>query len=263
MEVHSIGYHHPHPAGFVIDRPDGIGWSWLFLIFKTKAVVRVDGKDQIVEPNTILLYSNDYPEYYGAIGDEYIDDWFHFTIEPRDRELLEALEIPINQPVCLGEVKELSSLIRSMTQELYTAKIFSADMMDLYLKLFWFKLARQLRTGTDSITTGDGEKCDTMVHLRNRIYDQISSIESVEQLAKEMNMSQSALQHTYKKLFGNSIMADVIRSRLERAKLLLVNTNLPLRQIAEQSGYRSEFHLMRQFKEHEGMTPSQYREKCL
>ncbi|MBP0987857.1 MAG: helix-turn-helix transcriptional regulator, partial [Oscillospiraceae bacterium] len=69
-------------------------------------------------------------------------------------------------------------------------------------------------------------------------------------------------QHSYKSLFGVSITADISESRVNRAKSLLSTSTMPLRQIAEQCGYHSEFHLMRQFKEQTGMTPSEYRNFC-
>ena len=50
MEIHSIGYHHYHDKDFVIDRPDGIGQSWLFLVFKTRTIVRQNGVDTVVLP---------------------------------------------------------------------------------------------------------------------------------------------------------------------------------------------------------------------
>lgn len=63
MEIHSIGYHHYHDKDFVIDRPDGIGQSWLFLVFKTRTIVRQNGVDTVVLPDSCIIYSGDEPEY--------------------------------------------------------------------------------------------------------------------------------------------------------------------------------------------------------
>lgn len=262
MEIHSIGYHHRHDSSFCIDRPDGIGQSWLFLLFHTPAVVRINNKDKIVKPNSFIIYSGDEPEYYCAYGDEYVDDWFHFTIEQRDFQLLKELDIPINQVVWLQDDSEISSLIRSMTHEFYASNIYCADFVELYLKLLLFSLSRHIHSSVRLISENSNNKCNEMIWLRNRINNNIQSIGSVSELAHELSMSQSAFQHAYKRIFGVNIMSDIINSRLEHAKTLLSTTNLPLRKIAEQSGYNSEFHLMRQFKEHVGMTPTVYRNKC-
>jgi AraC family transcriptional regulator of arabinose operon len=262
MEIHSIGYHHPHDRNFVIDRPDGIGDSWLFLIFKSHTLVRLNGEERIVSPNTFLMYSGDIPEYYAACDDHYVDDWFHFTVEKRDLLLFRELDIPIGKPVHLGDASELSGIIRTMTHEFYTANLYSADLVDLYLKMLFFKLSRQLHSCIQTLPESSTSRYDAMIWLRNRIYNQICTVGSVSEIAQEMSMSISAFQHTYKQIFGVNIMTDIVNARLKHARHLLATTNLPLRQVAEQSGYSSEFHLMRQFKEHEGMTPTQYRKKC-
>ena len=69
----------------------------------------------------------------------------------------------------------------------------------------------------------------------------------------------SGFQHLYKRLFGVSVMSDVIKGRLDRAKRLLSSTNLTVREIGERCGYSNEFNFMRQFKDYVGKTPTEYR----
>ncbi len=261
MEIHSVGYHHIHGKDFVIDRPEGCGWSWLFLLFKSPALVRIDGKEILVKENTFLLYSSLAPEYYRAHGEAFINDWFHFTVEPVDELLFRELAIPLNRPVALESTEEISMLIRSMTYEFYTGNLYSADLVDLYLKTLFFKLSRLLHSNVRSLPESSASRYDSMIHLREDIYRNIRNVGTVSEMARNMSMSQSAFQHTYKKIFGTNVMADVNRARIQQAQTLLATTNLPLRQIAEQSGYSSEFHLMRHFKSHTGLTPTEYRKK--
>ncbi len=261
MEIHSVGYHHIHGKDFVVDRPDGCGWSWLFLLFKSPAVVRLDGKDTVVRENTFLLYSGFAPEYYRAHGEEFINDWFHFTVEPMDEQLFQELDIPLNRPVPLENPEEISTLIRSMTHEFYTGNLYSADLVELYMKTMFFKLSRLLHSNVRSLPEGSSSRYDSMIYLREEIYRNIQKVGTVSEMARSMSMSQSAFQHTYKKIFGTNVMTDVSRARIQRAQMLLATTNLPLRQVAERSGYSSEFHLMRHFKTHTGLTPTEYRKK--
>lgn len=119
MEIHSIGYHHSHGADFLMEKPNGIGQAWLFLLFHTKAMVRIDKTERIVPPNSFLLYSGETPQYYGACEEAYMDDWFYFTIESRDLRLFQELGILCNEPVSLADAGAISALIRSMTYEFY------------------------------------------------------------------------------------------------------------------------------------------------
>jgi AraC-like DNA-binding protein len=51
----------------------------------------------------------------------------------------------------------------------------------------------------------------------------------------------------------------VIARRVDRVRLLLAETDLPLRAIAAEVGYASEFYLSRQFRERTGMSPREFR----
>ena len=72
-------------------------------------------------------------------------------------------------------------------------------------------------------------------------------------------MSPSYLHYTYKKMFGSSIKQDVVNSRLERSKHLLVNTDYPVATIAHMVGYENDVPFMIMFKKKTGFTPTQYR----
>ncbi len=259
MEIHSIGYHHVHGRDFVMERPEGIGQGWLFVLMKSPALVRQDGREMITEPNTVLIYSGDIPQYYAALDENYTDDWFYFTVEQMDIALFRELEIPIGVPVKIQNAEELSNLIRTMTYEFYTRNLYHADLVELYMKTLFFKLSRLIHSSVRDLPESGQSRYEGMIRLRESIYQDVRNVGSVSEMARSLSMSQSAFQHTYRKIFGTNVTADITQARIAMAQNLLATTNLPLRQIAERSGYSSEFHLMRHFKNHTGMTPTEYR----
>ncbi len=258
LKVTSIGYHHEHESTFCIDRPNGMGDNWLFLLIKSPAIFRIDGIDYMVRPDSFILYPAGMPEWYSACEETYIDDWIHFTASGADAALLQKLGIPFGVPTHLGQISGLSAVIRNMTYEFYSEKPYKEEIVRLQLFHVFYQLARLL-LGTVA-EQGNGIHDDALVRLRQRIYQDTRKIGSVEEMAKELSMSQSSFQHTYKKLFGCSVTADISESRILHAQNLLTSTTLTLREVAEQSGYSGEFHFMRHFKQHTGMTPTEYRE---
>ena len=50
-----------------------------------------------------------------------------------------------------------------------------------------------------------------------------------------------------------------ISARIEAAKLLMTDTDLPISEIGERCGYESVVHFSRQFKKITGVSPSAYR----
>lgn len=55
----------------------------------------------------------------------------------------------------------------------------------------------------------------------------------------------------------------VVYLRIERAKLLLLNTSLSVNVIAEMCGYESASYFIKSFKAVTGMTPGQYQKENL
>jgi AraC family transcriptional regulator of arabinose operon len=258
MEIHVIGYNHSHDKSFVIDRPNGIS-SWLFLLIKTPAVFIQDGIEINIRENSFVLFTNEVPQYYCTYGEKYVDDWFHFSVDDADKEFISTLKIPLNTVTWLGDNSELSKIIHNMAYEFHITSPYNTDIIEHYLKIFFIKLSRKLHIGLQFPSEKIIEKYKNMIHIRIRIYSMPQSISSVKEMSKELSMSVSSFQHTYKKIFGVNVMTDVINSRLEHARGLLATTDLTLDSIAVQSGYSNAFHLMRQFKDKYGLTPTEYR----
>ena len=60
---------------------------------------------------------------------------------------------------------------------------------------------------------------------------------------------------------GQSPKQYIVRHRLELAKRLLAQTDVPLMEVAMQVGFYDASVLGKKFREHEGLTPRQYRLK--
>ena len=82
---------------------------------------------------------------------------------------------------------------------------------------------------------------------------------SVEDLASTVCLSASYFAHMFKRRTGFSPADYVINSRIERAKVLLVRTQKPIAEIAEEVGYSTSGSLINLFVKKVGTSPRQYR----
>ena len=258
LEISTIGYNYSHGADFVIDRPNGLGY-WLVLLIKTPAVFFIDGKNYNIKEDSFILLSPTISYRYRGTDDVYTDDWIHFNADENDLKMFEKLGIPINEPVCLGDIEELSELIHILSYEHYSCMEYSSEVEKRYFEIFFLKLGRILSSGTSISSRLFTEKNHRMTQLRTEIVTQPSRNMSVDDMASAMNMSRSGFQHLYKKMFGVSVIQDITRSRMERAKRLLSSTNLTVEEISRKCGYSNEYCFMRKFKEQCGKTPTEYR----
>ncbi len=82
---------------------------------------------------------------------------------------------------------------------------------------------------------------------------------SVAEMAQSLYISQEYFTRLFSELIGKSPMVALIESRLQKAKQYLTGSDLTIKQIAEEIGYRDAFFFSRQFKKNFGITPLQFR----
>ena len=78
-------------------------------------------------------------------------------------------------------------------------------------------------------------------------------------MAYDMNLSASYISRFFKFQTGYTISNYLDNLRLDKAKKLLKETELSLKEILDSIGYVDPTNFIRKFKKSEGLTPMQYR----
>lgn len=99
----------------------------------------------------------------------------------------------------------------------------------------------------------------TLARVQHYIEKHYGESLTIAELAKLNNLSVSTFERLFKKEMGVSPMQYLLEVRLNKAKLLLGRTNMPLTEIANQCGFSSSAHLGSTFKSATGATPSEFR----
>jgi len=81
----------------------------------------------------------------------------------------------------------------------------------------------------------------------------------LELIADEIGLSPKYVSRLYKDAMGSSITDTISRTRMEKAKELLLDTDLKVAYIAERIGIHSRTTFLRLFKKYEGVSPLDYR----
>lgn len=82
---------------------------------------------------------------------------------------------------------------------------------------------------------------------------------SLEQLADYVHLNPSYLSDLFKREIGVTIIDYITNCRVERAKDLMLNTNMKFIKIAEMVGYKNPHYFSKVFKKHTGKKPSEFR----
>ena len=259
MKMVEIGYNHRHGRSFCVDRPNGTE-SWLMLIVKTPAHFRINGKDIRTGAHSFIIFRPDTPQYYYPASNEYFDDWMHFFPDEDEQKMMEELNIPLDRPVDITDITEMSEMIRSMCFEHYSTNTFKEKAIDLYYKLLMYKTSEKLskkRTFTDR---PEGIYSEKLLWIRQSIYRWPGRDYSIDDMAKELSLSRSRFQHLYTETFGVSVNKDVITSRLNKAAELLRTTDLSVKDVGVNVGYSNTSYFVKLFGSSYGLTPLQFRQ---
>jgi LacI family transcriptional regulator len=81
----------------------------------------------------------------------------------------------------------------------------------------------------------------------------------VAEVAEQTRASRRTLEMRFKKALGRTIGQEIRRCRVERAKLLLRQTQLPMIDVAVRSGFSSRSHMNQELRRAIGMSPKEYR----
>ncbi len=85
---------------------------------------------------------------------------------------------------------------------------------------------------------------------------------TVERIAKEVYLSPSRLSHIFKDELGMTLRECVSKMRVDKAKMLLREKELPISQVALEVGYPDQSYFTKVFKKVEKCTPKTFREKA-
>lgn len=84
---------------------------------------------------------------------------------------------------------------------------------------------------------------------------------SLDFLAKHFSISASYLSHIFKQVTGFSVTDYIQMTRIRNVQALLINTNIPITEVAEPCGFNCFSQFNRVFRKHIGMSPSKYRKQ--
>lgn len=92
-------------------------------------------------------------------------------------------------------------------------------------------------------------------HIQNHLAEEIK----VERLAEMACLSKDHFSRIFKSITGLAPCDYVIRKRIERAQFLLITTEKGIKEISEETGFRSASYFTRIFKKQTSRSPARYR----
>ena len=155
---------------------------------------------------------------------------------------LSSIELPTQQ-IGFEAAKVLEQVIHQKNQSPQTLRIPPISI--------------QQRQSTDIIAMEDQQLAEALRYIRENADKPIT----VEDICERLCMSRRSLETRIKKQLGHSPLTEIHRVHIQKAKTLLMNTDMQISAIARASGFNSPESMSVIFKKYTGHTPTNYRKQ--
>ncbi len=140
----------------------------------------------------------------------------------------------------------------------YAQQIENSETLDETIEVFKEYLSQisNIKTGKKCCSK---EIANAIKYIRVHYDENIS----LQQIAEVVELSPNYLSSLFKREFEKSLFEYVTEVRIEKAKKLLLNTNLKLYEVAEKVGFSDVGYFSRTFKKISGINPSDYKKQWM
>lgn len=145
--------------------------------------------------------------------------------------------------------------------EIEMARIVGADSLEAVCESFCALLKRVCDWQSQSEINAQNEKAEGIIaYINEHCWD---SNFGLNEIADHYGVAVPTTSRILKDILGVNFKEYIRNVRMERARILLGDGDIPIKQIAEEVGFASMTYFTRVFKSVEGITPTEYREAHL
>lgn len=254
MKITQIKTQWPEPKGHVLTRQD-IGNEYIFLHFLTPAVLTLHGEFVRVEKGGCILYDKHSYQQFRVVDSPLLHDWFH--LEGELDGWTKEYGLDYSTVYEAADSHAVTGLLQTLEREFLKAGPFSERFCALKIEELLIALSRS-RLEVKGEMRIDAQLKKQLCALRTAVHTAYQQDWPVKRMAAEICLSESHFYHVYQHLFGISPKQDLLETRIEHAKYLLMEEGRTVEQVAALCGFTNPYHFIRQFKARTGVTPGRY-----
>ncbi len=208
----------------------------------------------VKEKQMFFLAPEDERMYYPDEDNKWKYIWIYFSGN-QSEQLRQAIGFSKSTPVLsLKDQKRTENIFLELLSDAEKGKI---NEYKAKAALFSLVGAMSVNDTTDQITKNCAEEAAGFLETNFKRSDL-----SMETLCSLLYVSHSSLCKVFRQEYGMTPLKYLIQVRMQHASKLLLESNLPVKNIAELSGYNDEIHFMKTFKKYYETTPTEYRQNA-
>ncbi|AXP81721.1 Regulatory protein PchR [Mariniflexile rhizosphaerae] len=127
------------------------------------------------------------------------------------------------------------------------------------LEILAIQIENYKKNKTRSIDVLSNKNVEKLFHLKQFLKENLNKNYTIQQLSIKTGLSENLIKTEFKKLFNCSVNAFFKHEKMNKAKYLLQQTDLPIYQIADDVGYKNATHFSAAFKRFFKENPKSFR----
>ena len=171
--------------------------------------------------------------------------------------------LPIKRLVHVGQGSAVEQRVQQIVAEMQErAPGYTSVVSGAVLEIFWHLARASEGTAAPapapvadlSLTTFAQEAQDYLARHHTEAL-------SIDEVARHFRLSRQYFTKLFRRVTGQPPHAYLTQVRLQRARQLLTSTKLSVQAVAEAVGFSDPYYFSRCFRQHTGLTPTQYRQQ--
>lgn len=232
--------------------------------FRNCIYLILDGEGEIILNNisyfpkagdVVIIPYGTHISYHPINNNYYYKYWCHFQAVHSTVNLFDFIHVPfVFHPKSTDKLK---IQFRSLTDAFNSASPFSPLLANgILCQLIASCLAE---IPSDQIWIIQDSSMDTIHKINEYINENLDHSITLKELAELVHFHPNYFIRFFDKHFSMPPMKYIAKLKIDKAKQLLVTSDLSINKIAMQLGYSSAYHFSNRFKELTGYTPSAWR----
>lgn len=228
------------------------------LLYMTKGIgcFKIDGKmTNVPSGNIVIFHPEETQEYAYQCKDTPELYWAHFTGYGA-HDLMNKVGLSPGRlhyagvhNICIEYFKKII-LELQLKAPLYQQ---AADAALMELLAVIGRKAMDMENPRTSIIDAD------ILNIMEQMHSEYNGTWNIAKLAKQCKLSPNRFMHKFKIQTGLSAMEYLMKIRMDKAKDLLLNSSLSIKEISNVIGYENPLYFSRLFSKTEGVSPREYR----
>lgn len=232
--------------------------SYLLMYLKNgNAVIEANGKSYQAQKGD-LVYMNCYEPHGYRAAKQLETIWFHFDGIGAAAyfKALSETESPVFH---LADDTRTLHYMKKIYENYKERPNFRFQASEAVVSSYVTAVLAELFQNTLGETRDMDRYADVAEETKQYVEEHLPETLDIATLASNVSLSEYYFARVFKRESGYTPHEYVVKTRINRAKILLKSTGLPQREIAVQCGFLNESRFITAFKRSAGMTPGEFR----